>query len=83
MYEILFSGSALKQLKKLEKNVQERIVSALDRAWVRPESFVKKLVGDPGYRLRVGNYRVIVDIDKNKLIILALKVGHIAKSINN
>lgn len=76
MYEILFSESALKQLKKLEKNLQERIVSALERARVRPESFVKKLVGDPGYRLRVGDYRVIVDIDKNRLIILVIKIGH-------
>jgi mRNA interferase RelE/StbE len=72
----LFSDSALKQLKKLEKSVQERIVSALERARVRPESFVKKLVGDPGYRLRVGDYRVIVDIDKNKLLILVIKIGH-------
>jgi mRNA interferase RelE/StbE len=37
---------------------------------------VKKLVGDPGYRLRVGEYRVIIDIYKDKLVILVIKIGH-------
>tara|TARA_Y100000310_G_C20357716_1_gene657486 strand:+ start:632 stop:757 length:126 start_codon:yes stop_codon:yes gene_type:complete len=34
------------------------------------------LVGDKAYRLRVGDYRVIADIDNGKLIILVLKVLH-------
>ncbi|MFA4955541.1 MAG: type II toxin-antitoxin system RelE/ParE family toxin [Candidatus Methanoperedens sp.] len=35
-----------------------------------------KLVGDPGYKLRVGDYRVIMDIDNKIIRILILKVGH-------
>jgi mRNA interferase RelE/StbE len=58
-YGIIFSDRALKQLKKLEKNVQESIISALERIRIRPQVHVTKLVGDPGYRLRVGDYRVI------------------------
>ena len=75
-YDIIFSDKSLKQLRKLEKEVQERIIKALERIRIRPESHVTKLVGDPGYRLRVGNYRVILDIDKGKLLILVLKIGH-------
>ena len=75
-YGILFSDSALKQLKKLEINVQERIISTLERIRIRPHAYVTKLVGDPGYRLRVGEYRVIMDIDDGNLVILILKVGH-------
>jgi len=37
---------------------------------------VTKLVGDSGYRLRVGDYRVILDIDEGNLIILVIKIGH-------
>jgi len=37
---------------------------------------VTKLVGDPGYKLRVGDYRVIMDIDNKIIRILILKVGH-------
>jgi len=61
---------------KLEVEIRERIVLALDRIRFRPERYVKKLVGDPGYRLRVGDYRVIMDLDKGELVILVIKVGY-------
>ena len=76
VYEIVFSETAEKQLKKLEKNIQERIVSVLERIRLRPELYTIKLVGDLGYKLRIGDYRVILDIDKNNLVILVIKVGH-------
>jgi len=76
MYEILLSDKARRQIKKLEKSLQKRIISTLERIRIRPEAYVTKLVGDPGYKLRVGNYRIIVDIDKRKIIILVLKIGH-------
>lgn len=74
-YDIVFSDKALNQLKKMEKNVQERIIAVLERIRVRSENFVTKLVGDPGYKLRVGDYRIIMDIENKILRILILKVG--------
>lgn len=76
MYEIIFSRKAKKQLFKLEKNIQERIIIALERIRIRPEDYITKLVGDPGYKLRIGNYRVIMDINNNNLLILVIKVDH-------
>jgi mRNA interferase RelE/StbE len=75
-YEIVLSDRAFRQLKKLDRNIQERIVSSLERIRVRPEDHITKLIGDPGYKLRVGDYRVILDIDKNILKILVIKIGH-------
>jgi mRNA interferase RelE/StbE len=75
-YEIIFSDKALIQLKKLEHKIQERIIRSLERIRIRPEAYVTKLVGDPGYRLRVGDYRVIMDIDNEKLHILVIKISH-------
>ena len=75
-YEILFSDKALKQLKNMERDVQERIIAAMERVRIKPEKYVTKLVGDPGYKLRVGDYRVIMDIDSKKLQVLVLKIGH-------
>ncbi len=75
-YEIIFTDTSLKQFKKLEKDIQERIIKSLERIRIRPEVHIKKLVGDPGYRLRVGEYRVIIDIYKDKLVILVIKIGH-------
>ena len=81
-YEVLFSDLALKQLRKLERNYQERIVSTLERIRIRPDAYVRKLVGNEGYRLRVGDFRLILDLDRDKLIVLVLKIGH-RKNVNN
>ena len=75
-YEILFSDKALKQLKNMERDVQERIIAAMERVRIKPEKYVTKLVGDPGYKLRVGDYRIMMDIDSKKLQVLVLKIGH-------
>ena len=76
MYVIFFSEKAKKQLGKLEHSVQERIFHALDKIKIRPEAFVTKLVGDPAYKLRVGDYRVLLDINNEKLLLLVIKIGH-------
>ncbi|MBI2665794.1 type II toxin-antitoxin system RelE/ParE family toxin [Candidatus Woesearchaeota archaeon] len=77
MYELIYSPSALKQLEKLEHQLKERIIIALERLRIRPESCdIKKLVGIEGYRFRVGDYRVIFEMEKNKLVILVLQIGH-------
>ncbi len=76
MYSIEFSATAEKQFGKLEKQIQERIISALERIRIRPESYITKLVGESAYKLRVGDYRVIMDLNKARLIILVVKVGH-------
>ena len=75
-YEIIFSDKAFQQLKKLDGPVQKRMIATLERIRIRPETYVTRLIGDPGYRLRIGDYRVILDIDKGRLLILVLKVGH-------
>ena len=75
-YEVLFSDLALKQLRKLDGEIRQRIIATLERIRIRPEGYVRKLVGDEGYRLRVGDYRVIMDLDEEKLMILVLRIGH-------
>jgi mRNA interferase RelE/StbE len=75
-YNILFSEFAEKQLGKLSVETQDRIISTIKRCQIRPYAHVKKLVGSPYYRLRVGDYRVIMDIIENKLIIHIIEIGH-------
>jgi mRNA interferase RelE/StbE len=75
-YDITFSVFADKQLGKLPLNTQNRIVTTLKRCRIRPYSHVKKLVGSKYFRLRVGDYRVIMDINDNKLIIHVIELGH-------
>lgn len=74
MYSIEFSQLAEKQLGKLERNIQGRIIKVLERIKIRPHSFVKRLVGLPYYRLRVGDYRIILKIKEQTIFIVEL--GH-------
>ena len=76
MYSIIFNPFAEKQLKKLENNLQRRIVDVLNRIRIRPHHFVKRLVGSPYFRLRVGDYRIILDIQNDKLVIVVVELGH-------
>ena len=76
MYDLIYTQKAKKQLKKFNKNLQERILHSLERCRIRPHSHVKKLVGNPYFRLRIGELRVIVDIKDNKLHILVLEIDH-------
>ncbi|MFH1510587.1 MAG: type II toxin-antitoxin system RelE/ParE family toxin [Candidatus Woesearchaeota archaeon] len=83
MYQLIYSLQSLKQLKKLSKELQVRIISALERIRVRPYPHVKKLVASPYYRLRVGDYRVIMDIKEDKLLIFVIGVGHTTSIYNH
>ncbi len=51
-------------------------VTTLERIRIRPEAYITKLIGDPSFKLRIDNYRVIMDINNNNLLILVIKVGH-------
>ena len=75
-FDIIFSPNAQKQFDRLEKTIQERISSSLDRIKMRPYDSVKRLSGYPYYRMRVGDYRLILDVIENKLIIIIIEVGH-------
>jgi len=76
MYKLEFTPRARKQFSKLDKHFQNRIGFVLERIKVRPHHFVKRLRQSQYYRLRVGEYRIILDIKENKLIIIVVEVGH-------
>lgn len=77
-YSVTYKPSAAKALRKLDRQHQRAIVTAIDAltADPRPDG-VKKLQGGNGeYRIRVGAYRVVYDINDGELIILVLHLGH-------
>ena len=75
-FEVIITDKAQKQLKKLERPVQERVIATLERVRIRPEAYLSKLVGDLEFKLRVGDYRVLVDVDWGREIISVVKIGH-------
>lgn len=76
MFDIIFTAEAKKFLKKLNKKDATRIIATLERCRIRPYSHVKKLIASPYFRLRVGDFRIILDIRKGKLLIIVVDIGH-------
>ncbi|MFT4244468.1 MAG: type II toxin-antitoxin system RelE family toxin [Candidatus Woesearchaeota archaeon] len=76
MYEIILSKRVAKFIDKLEFQDRERILISLDKLRIRPEAYLKRLVGEKSYKFRVGNYRLIIDIENDKLLILVIDIGH-------
>lgn len=76
VWQITWSVKSIKQLEKLDtKNPQKIIHSILDCA-NDPFRFVIRLTNSPFYRLRVGDYRVIMDLQQNNLIIFVIELDH-------
>ena len=76
MFELFFTSESKKFLKILNKQDSKRIISTLERCRIRPQAHVKKLVSSQYFRLRVGDYRVILDIKAGKLLIIVVEIGH-------
>lgn len=77
MYSIEFTREARKTLKAMPRNVRELVLGKIDdlaRDPIRAHN-VKKLVGRPAYRLRVGDWRVIYTLDAGRLVVRVLDVG--------
>ncbi len=78
---VKFNNVVEKQLKKLDRSVQCRILHYLDeriQGCKNPRHFGEPLKGNKSglWRYRVGDYRVICKIMEDELIVLALYVGH-------
>jgi len=76
MYNLIFEKRALDFLNKLEKEIKERIWNKLLECKEEPFRFLKHLKEIDGYKLRIGDYRLIIDINKLTNTLIVLKIGH-------
>ncbi len=76
-FTLLILRRAQKQLANLDKSEFERVRDAIALlAEIPRPNGCKKLVGREGWRIRIGNYRVIYEIDDNGRKVTVLDVGH-------
>ncbi len=76
-YEVKFSKKAAKAYKKLPKAILPRINLKINYLRNTPRGHdTKKLAGyENAYRTRVGNYRIVYEIEDDKLLVWILDVG--------
>lgn len=77
-YRIEVSATAQKQIRKLNKADQIRVLRAIQNLAKEPRPpGTRKLRGyEDVYRIRVGTYRILYSIESGRLLIIVLKVGH-------
>ena len=76
-YQVIIKRPAEKELDALSNRVRERIVGHLLTLEGNPRPVgVKKLQGEAGFRLRVGDYRVLYTIDDQTKQVTIFAVGH-------
>ena len=76
MYQLIFEKRVLEELNKLDKQIKERIWKKLQDCKEDPFRFLESLIEIKGFKLRVGNYRVIIDVDFKEQKLTIIKVGH-------
>jgi mRNA interferase RelE/StbE len=76
-YATKLSRQAQKEFDQLDRTLQTRIIKKLKSLEADPRSQgAIKMSGADSWRIRVGDYRIIYDIQDNVLIVLVLKIGH-------
>ena len=81
MYEVVYTLQAVKELKKLDKQTRTFILAWIEKNLVGcsdPRLHGKGLTANRSgqWRYRIGDYRVLAEIQEEKLIILVLSAGH-------
>ena len=78
MYRVVFSKQAIKALRSAPRNIVELIREKLAQIANDPYAQhpnASKLQGRPGYRLRVGDWRIIYEIQQDELLSIVLKIA--------
>ncbi|MEQ1733318.1 MAG: type II toxin-antitoxin system RelE/ParE family toxin [Bacteroidia bacterium] len=76
-YSVVLSKKAQKQLDKYTDDIADPLINAITELENNPRpNGSLKLKGRDGYRIRVGNYRIIYEIIDNLLIIDIITIGH-------
>ena len=78
MYRIIFAKGAQKALLRLPKNMAALLRQKLELLAAdpyAPNTNAMKLQNRSGYRLRIGDWRVIYEIQNDELVILVLKIA--------
>jgi mRNA interferase RelE/StbE len=75
-YRIVFTRKAVRDISGLEPQVKDRIKETLEKYRRDPLSYARKMVARSlgTYRFRIGDYRVIFDLEDDDIVIL--RIGH-------
>jgi mRNA-degrading endonuclease RelE of RelBE toxin-antitoxin system len=62
-YQIEFSNQATKFIRNLQEDIKERIKIKFKEVSIDPFRFLEHYEGDSCYKLRIGGFRALIDVD--------------------
>ena len=62
-WKILWHPQAIKNLDKLTHDLKDRVIKRVDKLQDNPFHFLEHYEGEDFYKLRIGDYRALVDVD--------------------
>ena len=75
-FRVEFSQLAADKFRKLERDVQERLIRKLQQVAGGPRRYLTRLRGVDAFKIRAGDYRIIVDVDWENQTLYVLTMGH-------
>ena len=75
-YQVTILPSAARALGRLDKGIRSRLSRAIDGLAENPRPHGAKKLTKKHWRIRVGDYRIIYDINDDVLLVLVVRVGH-------
>ncbi|EQD30297.1 addiction module toxin, RelE/StbE family [mine drainage metagenome] len=75
-FHVELSELAAERLRKLDGSLRDRIVRKLEQAAKEPSRFLERLSAVESYKLRVGDHRIIIDVDWKAETLYVLTLGH-------
>ena len=76
-YQVLIRSSAEKEMDALPRAAHARVSAKISNLAENPRpAGCKKMKGTDGYRIRVGDYRVIYTVDDKIVLVTVVGVGH-------
>lgn len=84
-YKVIYEKRAIKSLSKIDKGQQNILLAWIEKNLINtdnPKKHGKALKGNlkEYWRYRVGNYRILADINSNQIKIIIFNIGHIDAS---
>ena len=76
MYELRLDPEVIEFLEKVPKLIRKRIFNKISSTKENPFHYFKRLIKINCYKLKIGNYRVIAEINKKDQIIHITRAGH-------
>lgn len=71
-HEVILTETVVETLEQFETEDAERIIGKLDDVGDFPSHFLDRLKDHPGYKLRVGDFRVLIDWDRKNGVLYAI-----------